>query len=128
MKTRRIVDTPDGKKVVWFGSYGANPDGTSKLVNANDKHDNFSEGNQMIHDNLVQKLSILKHELWYNYAYGMPLIDKAAKVMIDAFVMQTIQNETGVLEIKTFESSVNKHNYTCNVKFATTFGDILLSL
>ena len=133
MRVRRIIDERSGttrqRTIVWFGSYGTNTDGTAKFVNPNDKHDNFSSENTMVRDCLIQRLSVIQHELWYNYRYGMPLVDDdTAKVTIDTFVMKTIQEHQDVLEITSFSSNLDKHNYHCDVQFTTKFGNTSLSL
>ena len=133
MRVRRVMDEHSGtarrRTIVWFGSYGTNTDGTAKFVNSNDKHDNFSSENTMVRDCLIQRLSVMQHELWYNYQYGMPLVDEdTAKVTIDNFVMKTIQEHQDVLEITSFTSNLDKHNYHCDVQFTTKFGNTSLSL
>lgn len=133
MRVRRVMDERSGttrrRAIVWFGSYGTNTDGTTKFINLNDKHDNFSSENTMVRDCLIQRLSVIQHELWYNYQYGMPLVDDdTAKVTIDTFVMKTIQEHQDVLEITSFTSNLDKHNYHCDVQFTTKFGNTSLSL
>lgn len=133
MRVRRIIDESSGttrqRTIVWFGSYGTNADGTAKFVNPSNKHDNFSSENAMVRDSLIQRLSVIQHELWYNYRYGMPLVDDdTAKVTIDTFVMKTIQEHQDVLEITSFSSNLNKHDYHCDVQFTTKFGNTSLSL
>lgn len=133
MRVRRVMDERSGttrrRAIVWFGSYGTNTDGTAKFVNPNDKHDNFSSENTMVRDCLIQRLSVIQHELWYNHQYGMPLVDEdTAKVTIDNFVMKTIQEHQDVLEITSFTSNLDKHNYHCDVQFTTKFGNTSLSL
>lgn len=133
MRVRRLIVDNDSEKkerhVVWFGSYGVNEDGTAKFANANDKHDNFAERNAWVKDSLIQRLSVIKHELWYNYQYGMPLVDNGTvRVTIDAFVMETIQNHEDVLEITSFSSRIEGHEYHCEVGFTTTFGDDIITI
>lgn len=133
MRVRRIVDEASGttrkRTVVWFGSYGKNPDGTTKWANPDNKHDNFSSGIDMVKDSLIQRLSVIRHELWYNYQYGMPLVDNdTAQVTIDSFVMKTIQEHQDVLAIKSFSSKVVGHRYTCDVRFTTKFGETSISI
>lgn len=133
MRVRRVIDersaTTRRRTIVWFGSYGTNADGTAKFVSKTDKHDNFSSENTMVRDCLIQRLSVIKHELWYNYQYGMPLVDDdTAKVTIDTFVMKTIQEHQDVLGITSFESFLEKHDYHCDVQFTTKFGNTSLSL
>lgn len=133
MRVRRLIDERQGttrrRAVVWFGSYGTNTDGTAKFVDPNNKHDNFAEGNTWVKDSLIQRLSVIQHELWYNYQYGMPLVDEdTAKVTIDTFVMKTISEHEDVIEITSFSSYLDKHDYHCDVAFTTTFGSTSLSL
>lgn len=133
MRVRRIVDEKSGttrrRAVVWFGSSGVNSDGTAKFVNNSDKHDNFASGIDMVRDSLIQRLSVIKHELWYDYQYGMPLVDNdTSKVAIDAFVMSTIQQHQDVIEITSFTSFIDKHDYHCEVKFTTRFGNAVIVL
>lgn len=133
MRVRRIIDNVQGstrnRTVVWFGSSGTNTDGTAKFVNPDNKHDNFATGNTWVRDSLVQRLSVIQHELWYNYQYGMPLVDTGtSKVTIDTFVMKTIQEHEDVLSITSFSSRIEKTTYKCDVNFTTTFGKTSLSL
>lgn len=133
MRVRRIVDEQAGTKrkrtVVWFGSAGTNTDGTAKFVNKNDKHDNFASNNDMVKDCIIQRLSVIQHELWYDYRFGMPLVDDdTSKVTIDAFIMKTIQEHQDVLEITSFSSRLEKHDYHCDVEFTTKFGNTSLSI
>lgn len=133
MRIRRIIDESSGtekkRSVVWFGSYGVNEDGTAKFVNPTNKHDNFVSQKEYVRDALIQKLSVIRHELWYAYTYGMPLTDNdVAKVTIDNFVMTTIQSHQYVLEIVGFESKIINHTYSCDVQFTTTFGNVSLSI
>lgn len=133
MRVRRLYDEKSGttrrRTVVWFGSAGKNSDGTAKFVNPNDKHDNFAEGNTWVRDSLIQRLSVIKHELWYNYTYGMPLVDDGtAKVTIDAFVMQTVQSHQDVIEVTKFSSTIDGHDYHCDINFTTKFGNDTISL
>lgn len=157
MRVRRLVDETAGttraRRVVWFGSYGkttkldangniithpeVQEDGTvvqvptmfAKFVNPNNKHDNFSSENEMVRDSLIQRLSVIRHELWYDYQFGMPLVDSdIAQVQIDAFVMQTITQHQDVIAIQRFKSRVEGHHYTCDVEFTTKFGSVKISL
>lgn len=133
MRVRRLANdaqtAKNERRVVWFGSYGVNTDGTAKFFNASNKHDNFAERNTWVRDSLIQRLSVIKHELWYNYQYGMPLVDEGtARVTIDAFVMETVQNHEDVLDITSFSSRIEGHEYHCDIGFTTTFGDDTISL
>lgn len=157
MRVRRLVDEKAGstrnRRVVWFGSSGTTTkldangnlithpevqeDGTvvqvptlfAKFVNPDNKHDNFASGNEMVRDSLIQRLSVIRHELWYDYQFGMPLVDSdIAQVQIDSFVMQTITAHQDVVAIKTFKSRVEGRHYSCDVEFTTKFGNAKISL
>lgn len=133
MRVRRLVaDNQTAKserRVVWFGSYGTNTDGTARFYNPDDKHDNFAEGNTFVRDSLIQRLSVIRHELWFNYQYGMPLVDdETSRVMIDAFVMETVQNHEDVIEVTSFSSYIKGHDYHCSISFSTTFGNDTIEL
>ena len=133
MRVRRLANdgqtAKNERRVVWFGSYGTNTDGTARFFNPDDKHDNFAERNTWVRDSLIQRLSVLKHELWYNYQYGMPLVDDGTvRVTIDAFVMETVQNHEDVLEITSFSSYIEAHDYHCDIGFTTRFGNDTITL
>lgn len=133
MRIRRLVDEKNGasrnRRVVWFGSYGKNTDGSAKFVNSKNKHDNFATATEMVKDSLLQKLSVIRHELWYDYQYGMPLVDNNTKhVQIDTFVMQTITQHPDVLSIVSFTSKIEGTNYICDIELSSKFGNIKLTL
>lgn len=157
MRVRRLVTddqtAKNERKVVWFGSYGTTTkldeegnvithpetqeDGSiiqvptmfAKFYNPDDKHDNFAEGNTFVRDSLIQRLSVIRHELWFNYQYGMPLVDdETSRVMIDAFVMETVQNHEDVIEVTSFSSYIEGHDYHCSISFSTTFGNDTIEL
>lgn len=113
--------------IVWFGSYGKNEDGTAKFYDAN--KNSFSDKQVAVKDSLTQRLSVLKGELWYRVSYGIPLFDKVnSKTLIDTFVISTITDNKEVVRIENFESSLRNHNYTCNMKIITSYGDLILQI
>lgn len=150
MKCRRI--NPENGMIVWFGVkdvikghdytvvsnnlLASNKvkvsDGVrNKAVfqNENDKHDNYATDNEGVVDSLRQRLSILKHELWYDYENGMPLIDKVrSKSIIDAYIIQKILEHPDVIEVEGFESEQDKHMYSCYMIVNTIYGQIELGI
>lgn len=123
MRTRAIKDG----EVIWFGSYGKNQDGTAKFYNSN--KNSFSSRQEGVKDSLIERLSILKGELWYRASYGIPLFEKThSKALIDSFVASTVTNHPDVTNVESFESKVINHNYTCNMKIVTTYGEINLQI
>lgn len=119
MKCRTIKNG----NVIWFGSYGKNPDGTAKFDN--DKKESYSDKQQGLVSRLTQKLSVIKTELWYRMSYGLPLYDKLnSKVYLDAVVVSIISNEDDVVSIESFKSTVDNHKYHCDAKINSIYGDI----
>lgn len=142
MRTRKIITYYDKenvekriRKVVWFGSYGKNTDGSSKLVedyNTSNKTlstYNFDDGNKAITDSLIQKLSVIKNELWYNMNFGLPLCEKIkSKLEIDSKIIDVILSTTDVIGIEYFLSQIINKTYECSVTINTTFGNINLNI
>lgn len=123
MRTRAIKDN----NIVWFGSYGKNADGSAKFYNA-DKS-SFSEKQTAVADSLTQRLSVLRGELWYRVSYGIPLFDKVnSKTLIDTFVASTVTGHEDVVRIESFESLLQNHKYTCNMKIISVYGDLILQI
>lgn len=148
MRTRAM----EGNNIVWFGSAGKNPDGTAKLVYNqqglySDSRDlnkkisepaketlrmskfNFSTEQIGVRDSLVQRLSVLKGELWYRVNYGIPLFDKVhSKTLIDTQVASVVTSHEDVIRIEKFESSLYNHKYSCNMTIVTVFGNLDLEI
>lgn len=124
MKTRRLVKDNQTNNIVWFGSYGKNDDGTAKFANVDNKHDNYCVENDAIAGALTQKLSVLKNELWFNVNYGLPLLDKSTKAIMDATAANIIMKTSGVKELLSFTSKVVNNTYYCNFKVKTIYGII----
>lgn len=131
MKCRRI--NPDNGMIVWFGVKDViqNETGINEAVfqDENNKHANYATGSEGVANSLRQRLSVLKHELWYDYNRGMPLPDKArSKAIIDAYVIQTILEHPDVIDIEGFESEQERNNYTCYFVVNTIYGQIELGM
>lgn len=125
MICRRLKD----KTVVWFGSYGKNADGTAKFYNEKDKEDNYATEQQGVADSLVQRLSIIRGELWYDLYHGLPLTDNiTSKTIMDSSVLSIISEHPEVLSIREFNSSKNGRDYTATIKVNTIYGDVELSI
>lgn len=145
MKCRRI--NPDNGMIVWFGVKDVKRDGVlaSNSVVASEstisgkrtmtfqseinKHDNYATGAEGVENSLRQRLSVLKHELWYDYGNGMPITDKVRKkAIVDAYVIQTVLDHPDVIEIEGFESEQTGHQYSCYLIVNTVYGKIELGL
>lgn len=138
MKTRRIkIDGTGVKHIVWFGSYGKNLDGTAMFYdsdadrdaygkNDNGKHNNYSENQEAIRDSLMQRLSVIRGELWYNVSVGLPLFEKIKKKgVLDSYIAMEILKHPDVKEVLEFKSEIiNNHNYTCSCKVLSKYGTV----
>lgn len=131
MKCRRI--NPENGMVVWFGVKDVirNEAGEHQAIfqDETNKHANYATGSEGVANSLKQRLSVLKHELWYDYNKGMPLPDKArSKAIIDAYIIQTILEHPDVIDIEGFESEQERNNYTCYFVVNTIYGQIELGI
>ena len=143
MKCRNYVDSNDdmGKKtktIVWFNSAGITTLYCSNNVlcsdrmtvresNANKKYDNYVEKQNAITCSLNQKLSIIKGELWTDINYGIPLFDKyRSKAIMDAYVLQKLNQHSQVKKIISFNSKLVEHAYSCTTVLLTNYGELRL--
>ena len=131
MKCRRI--NPENGMIVWFGVKDVirNEAGENQAIfqDETNKHANYATGSEGVANSLRQRLSVLKHELWYDYNKGMPLPDKArSKAIIDAYIIQTILEHPDVIDIEGFESEQERNNYTCYFVVNTIYGQIELGI
>lgn len=129
MRTRRVKKDNDKLNVVWFGSYGKNSDGTAKFYNPDDKHDNYSDEQQGVADSLMQRLSVIEGELWYNVEIGLPLLEKnKTKLSMDAAVSEMILEHPNVIQIEQFESEIINNKYSAYVIIQSTYGTLELTV
>lgn len=102
----------------------------AKFYNENNKHDNYSSEQQGVIDSLLQRLSVLKYELWYNYEYGIPLLDKVRnKGTIDSSVINVISEHPDVLTLVNYESEILEDGtYSAYFIVSTIYGNIEFGL
>lgn len=90
-----------------------------KTINRND---NYSKAQEGVKDSLIQRLSVLKKELWYNPGYGLPLIDKVRnKGIYDAIALDIITSQPDVRNIVKFESQIDGHKYSLSFIITTIY-------
>lgn len=155
MRVRRLYNYEDlaGNKhtnIVWFNSSGKRyhliprenvwNEGMWNIAKWNgatdDGHANpvlfsssFSEYQQGVVDSLIQRLSVIRNELWYDYNYGLPLFEKGVfKKNIDAAVLKIIDAQPDVKSIVAFKSQVIGKEYSCDFTVDTKFGEIQISI
>lgn len=146
MKCRRI--NPENGMVIWFGvkeppkqalfvnedvvvsnELVVSDEGKTIFQNPDDKHDNYADKAEAVTNSLRQWLSVIKHELWYDYEYGIPLIDKVrSKAVIDAYIVEKIMQHPDVIDITDFESRQTNNFYTCYFIVNTIYGQIELGV
>lgn len=118
-KCRNIVDGD----VVWFGSRGRDENG--RAVPA----ENYAVDANAVRAAVIEKLSVLQKELWYDKDFGMPLVTKVkTKALIDAHVAAVISGNPGVLKIDTFVSSIRGREYRCEATVVTEYGTVELQI
>lgn len=107
MKCRNIIRNDDGTyNIVWFKRYGENQ-----------VAENYVERQEAVAKSLVQRLAVIKSELWYNINYGLPLFDKIRnKAIIDAAIINIITGHEGVRDIINYTSSVDQKSHTYSFK------------
>ena len=130
MKCRRI--NPENGMIVWFGVKDVRKEDnvvTPIFQNENSKHDNYANEAEGVINSLRERLSVIKHELWYDYENGIPLMDKVrSKATIDAYIIQKVLEHPDVIEIEGFESEQTNHRYECYMIVNTIYGQIELGL
>lgn len=101
----------------------------AKFIDTSDKS-SYAKDLEAVRQYLIQHLSIIQHELWYNYMYGLPLFDTGiTKAMIDAEVISIINSNSAVRNISKFNSDLkDKHNYVAVFTVNTIYGDIEISI
>lgn len=104
---------------------------TKKAIfyNKNNKHDNYASEKEAVRDSLIQRLSVIKNELWYDYNYGVPLTDQIRdKAIIDAWFIREISRHPDVDSIIGFESDVERDHYSCYFVVNTVYGNIEMEM
>lgn len=128
MKCRKVVWNEVNKKydIVWFGSQGLAPvdpensDAPLKKISA----DNYSIEQEGVAHSLIQRLSVIRGELWYQINYGLPLFEKIKnKGILDSLIMGTITDHPEVRSVGDFSSVVEKSKYSISVKIDTIYNE-----
>lgn len=90
---------------------------TSKLPN-------YVEDTDAVVVSLIQRLSVIKGELWWQVNYGMPLTDKVrGTTLYDMVIADIITSHPGVASIQSYSSNLVGHTYTYTYTIKTIFGD-----
>lgn len=82
-------------------------------ITTSKKAENYVENEEAVAKSLVQRLAVIKNELWYNINYGLPLLDKIRnKAIIDAAIINIINQHEGVRNIIDYTSNVDQNSHT----------------
>lgn len=124
------------EKTSYYMNYGSTIDNIWNLYNLyyklNDDNliritgvDNsdYAEGAEAVVYSLIQRLSVLKGELWYNKGYGLSLLEKVRnKNFIDAEIINIILSHSEVKSILNYESKIsNDGGYKIKVQILTIY-------
>lgn len=116
-------DNVQTSRIVWFNSYGKDANGNKLPANS------FLSNADYIANDLLQKLSVIKSELWYDVNFGIPLLDKPlSKQAIDTAVLSIITKHSAILAILNFQSTIVANVYTANITMSSIYGDISINI
>lgn len=87
---------------------------------------NYAEDTDAVVASLIQRLSIIKGELWYQVNYGLPLTDKQTSVNVfDLVIADIISSHPGVASLDKYTSKIVDHTYYYSCQITSIFGDKL---
>ena len=101
--------------------------GTFLIFYGKDAQDSYSEDANAVVQYMIQHLSIMKNELWYDFQYGLPLLSKGVtKAMIDSEAISIIYSNPDVAELESFSSVISNvngsMNYSASFSVITIYG------
>lgn len=71
--------------------------------------ENYSTEQKGVRDSLIQRLSVIKGELWYKASYGLPLMEKIKnKGIYDTIIINIITTHPDVVNIVSYTSYVDE--------------------
>lgn len=84
--------------------------------------DNYAYQQEGVAYGLIQRMSIIKGELWYQINHGLPLLDKVRnKQIFDSVLINIILNHPDVKNIEYFNSYIDKHTYKYSCRVLTIY-------
>lgn len=87
----------------------------AKFYKPENKRENYSYKQESVKNSLIQRLSVIKGELWYKASYGLPLMDKIKnKGIYDSVIINIISEHPDVKNIIYYNSTVEENRYTFN--------------
>lgn len=87
---------------------------------------NYSKESAAVADSLIQRLSVIKGELWYQVNYGLPLTEKQRGTnVLDLVIADIITSHPGVASLDSYTSKVTGHEYSYTCSITSVYGDNL---
>ena len=80
---------------------------------------NYVSDTDAVVASLIQRLSLIKGELWYQVNYGIPLTENTFSVaLFDSVISDIIVSHPSVAAIENYQSYIsgNTYYYTCKIK------------
>lgn len=113
------------KDVDYNKALRANDDYSTKFV----AHDNYATEQEGVVNSVIQRLSVIQGELWWQMDYGIPLFSNvSSKAIMDSSIIDMTLEHEDVLEFIDFNSTLENHNYKCNFEVLTTYGNIIVNI
>ncbi len=86
--------------------------------------ENYAEKQEGVACGLIQRISVIKGELWWMINYGLPLLDKIRnKAIFDSVLINIILKHPDVKNIISLNSHVVNHEYYFEAKINTVFNE-----
>lgn len=104
--------------IIWFGKDLDNKTPAGTFANAS----NYAENSDAVVASLIQRLSVIQGELWYQVGYGIPLMNNITRgALFDSVIADIITSHPGVTEITEFTSKIIGRTYYYDCKIRTIF-------
>ena len=86
--------------------------------------ENYAEKQEGVSCGLIQRISVIKGELWWMINHGLPLLDKIRnKAIFDSVLINIILKHPDVKNIISLNSHVVNHEYYFEAKINTVFNE-----
>lgn len=110
--------------LVFFGIKGTYTNEKGELCSVfTDDHKSHADGIDGVNQSVMQRLSLIKGELYHFMNAGFPLTDKVSeKQVFDAHVISVLSHHSEITSIDKIESKVLNRAYYCKVYFSTKYG------
>ena len=118
-----LVFSVENNRTFWYENRLDNSIPFKDFCIAKKTDSNYAEKQEGVAYSLIQRLSVIKGELWYQINHGLPLLDKLRSgEVLDSVIIQIILSHPDVKNITDFQSSITKnHNYQFYAKIMTIY-------